>query len=263
MTHKNKNILRFCLFLIIFISFSNGYSQDKNRDIYEIKIYHIDNKQQEDQVDSFLKNAYIPAIHRAGVKKVGVFKPLEEDSLFGKRIYVLTPYESIEQFIKAPKILEKDKNYIIVGKDYMDASHDNPPYERIETIVLHAFKGMPHFRETNLTNAPEERIYELRSYESSTEKLFKNKVDMFNKGEMNIFTDLKFNPVFFGEVLAGHNMPNLMYMTAFKDKASREAHWKAFTENPDWEKMKSLKKYQKNVSRSNIYLLHPTPYSEI
>jgi len=110
---------------------------------------------------------------------------------------------------------------------------------------------------------PEERIYELRSYESSTEKLFKNKVDMFNKGEMNIFTDLKFNPVFFGEVLAGQNMPNLMYMTAFKDKASREAHWKGFTEHPDWEKMKSMKKYQNNVSRSNIYFLHPTPYSEI
>jgi hypothetical protein len=122
---------------------------------------------------------------------------------------------------------------------------------------------MPHFRETNLTNATEERIYELRSYESSTEKLFKSKVDMFNKGEINIFTDLKFNPVFFGEVLVGHNMPNLMYMTAFKDKASREAHWKAFTEHPDWEKMKSIKRYQNNVSRNTSYFLHPTPYSEI
>lgn len=263
MNYTNTKFPSLYLVLIIFISISSGYSQNIKRDIYEIKIYHVSNKQQEERVDSFLKTAYIPAIHQEGIKKVGIFKPIKEDSLFGKRIYVLTPYESIEQFIKTPKALEKDKNHLIAGKDYMNASHDNPPYERIETILLQAFEGMPHFRETNLTNGPEEKIFELRSYESSTEKLFKNKVEMFNKGEINIFTDLKFNPIFFGEVLAGHNMPNLMYMTAFKDKTSREAHWKAFNEHPDWEKMKSMKKYQKNVSHINIYLLHAAPYSEI
>lgn len=262
MNFMNKYFLSFCLLLSFFI-FSGGYTQAQNRDVYELKIYHLDNQQQEDQVDSFLKTAYIPALHQVGVKKIGVFKPLEGDSLFGKRIYVLTPYQSADQLLKTPRALEKDKNYLSVGKAYVNAAHDNPPYERLETIVMQAFEGMPQFRETKLTNAPEERIYELRSYEGATEKLFFNKVDMFNDGEIDIFTKLEFNPVFFAEVVAGSHMPNLMYMTAFKDKASRDAHWKSFGTDPDWEKMKSNKKYLNNVSHSDIYFLQPTPYSEI
>lgn len=263
MNFTNKHFMSFCLLLILFVSFSGGYAQAQEREIYELKIYHLDNQQQEDQVDDFLKTAYIPALHQAGVKKVGVFKPTEGDSLFGKRIYVLTPYQSMEQFIKTPKALEKDKNYLSVGKAYMNAAHDNPPYERIETILMQAFEGMPQLRETDLTGAPEERVYELRSYEGATEKLFHNKVDMFNKGEIDIFKKLEFNPIFFGEVVAGPHMPNLMYMTAFKDQASRDAHWETFRADSDWEKMKSMEKYQNNVSHSNIYFLHPTPYSEI
>lgn len=260
---KKKYIPEIFLLCLILFSGSNVFAQGPERDIYELKIYHLQNQQQEDQVDAFLKDAYIPALHEAGVKKVGVFKPTEGDSLFGKRIYVFTPYQSAEQFFQTPKALEKDQQYLSVGKAYMNAAHDNPPYERIETIVMQAFEGMPAFRETSLTNAPGERIYELRSYEGATEKLFRNKVEMFNKGEIEIFENLDFNPVFFSEVVAGPNMPNLMYMTAFEDMDSREAHWKAFGADPAWIKMKSMEEYQNNVSHADILLLHPTPYSEI
>ena len=49
----------------------------KGRDIYQIKIYSIENEQQEHRMDKFLKDAYIPAMHRAGISNVGVFKPVE------------------------------------------------------------------------------------------------------------------------------------------------------------------------------------------
>lgn len=253
------------IFLLCFFLFSVSdlSAQAKKRDIYELKVYHLSNQQQEEQLDSFLKDAYIPALHKAGVKKVGVYKPMEGDSLFGKRVYVLTPYQSAEQLIQTPKALEKDKKYLSVGKAYMNATHDNPPYERIETIVMQAFEGMPQFRETDLTNAPEKRIYELRSYESATESLFHNKVDMFNKGEVDIFKNIGANPVFFGEVVAGANMPNLMYMTAYEDMGSREAKWKAFGDDPEWKRMESMEKYQNNVSHIDVLLLNGASYSEL
>ena len=58
-------------------------------------------------------------------------------------------------------------------------------------------------------------------------------------------------------------MPNLVYMTTFENLESRNAHWDAFRNDPDWEEMSSLEKYQNTVSHADIYLLHPTAYSDI
>ena len=75
------------------------------------------------------------------------------------------------------------------------------------------------------TTPPAERIYELRSYQGATEKYYRRKVEMFNEGgEVNIFKRLEFNPVFFGEVISGPAMPNLMYMTSFANEASQKEH---------------------------------------
>ena len=86
---------------------------------------------------------------------------------------------------------------------------------------------------------------------------------MFNKGETDIFHRLGFNPLFFGEVVAGSRMPNLMYMIAFENMDSRKAHWQAFRTDEEWEKMKVIDKYQNNVSHIDSILLSPTPYSTL
>lgn len=193
----------------------------------------------------------------------GVLKPLEEDTLHGKRIFVLTPFSSLEHFGEIKEVLEKDQSYLEDGEVYLQAAHDNPPFERMETILLNSFDGMPRFSLSDLTNSAE-RIYELRSYEAATENLLTNKVKMFNEGEIGIFERLKFNPVFFGEVLAGSHMPNLMYMTGFVNKEeSRDAHWKSFGDDPAWAEMSVLEEYQNNVSHIDITMLKPTPYSKL
>jgi hypothetical protein len=115
----------------------------------------------------------------------------------------------------------------------------------------------------SLTNPRTERIYELRSYESPTEKIYKNKVQMFNEGdEVGLFRRLGFNAVFYAEVISGRRMPNLMYMTTFADQASHDAHWKSFGEDPYWKKLSAMPEYQHNVSKINIYLYRPTDYSD-
>ena len=74
----------------------------------------------------------------------------------------------------------------------------------------------------------EDRIYELRSYQSATEKLYQRKVAMFNEGEAEIFIRLGFQPVFFGEVLSGGDMPRLVYMTTHASSEAQEQNWNAF-----------------------------------
>lgn len=252
-----------CFLFFCLITASATSAAPPEREYYELRIYHLDNEQQEERVDNFLKNAYLPALHRAGIDKVGVFKPVDESDTAGRKIYVYIPYQSPTQYMQLPQTLDQDSEYTSAGTDYLDATHDNPPYSRMETILLLAFEGMPQFQQTKLTNPAEERIYELRSYEGATEKLFRNKVQMFNEGEVDIFNRLGFNPVFFAEVRAGCNMPNLMYMTAHADMAAREKNWQAFGEDPQWKEMAAMEEYQNNVSHIDIILLHPTDYSGI
>lgn len=247
-----------CFFFVLELS-----AQNTKRDYYELRIYHLESKSQEGQIDNYLQNALLPALHRNGIEKVGVFKPIATQPDAGKKIYVWIPYKSLKQYVGLQSKLDKDAAYLVAGKDYINAPHNNPPYKRIETAFLQAFSGMARFMESKVEGPKKDRIYELRSYEAATERLYRQKVKMFNEGEIDIFFKLDFNPVFFAETLAGAQMPNLMYMTTFTNMESRDAHWKAFGTDPDWERMKVMEEYQNTVSKNDTRLLYPTEYSDI
>lgn len=253
------------LFTLLSLSIITSFAAAPKREYYEIKIYTVKNKDQESRVENYLKDAYVPALHRMGVKTVGVFKPLASDTAaYGKLIYVLTPIKSLDQLLKLPEQLNKDAAYLAAGKDYIDAEYKNAPYVRFESIVLQAFEDAPILTASKLTNPKSERIYELRSYESHTEKIHQNKVKMFNAGgEIPLFARLNFNSIFYGAVISGSHMPNLMYMTTFSDKASRDEHWKAFFDSPEWLKLKADPQYMNNVSKNTIFFLSPTEYSDL
>ena len=123
---------------------------------------------------------------------------------------------------------------------------------------------MPQFAIPQLSSDPSQRVYEFRSYEGATEQLYERKVEMFNDaGEVALFQELEFNPVFFGEVLSSAHMPHLIYLTTYSDTTSQMEHWDAFRQHPDWLEMKELDRYQNTVSRITKYLMYPTGYSDI
>ncbi len=231
---------------------------------YEIRIYRLADAADETRMDAYLQKALVPALHRMGIKKVGVFKPIKEDTIYNKRIYVLIPYQSLKDVEKTRGALVKDALYLADGSDYINSSHTDPPYIRMEAIILKSFKFMPSPAVPDLKSPRQERLYELRSYEGATEKLYQSKVHMFNEGgEIALFKRLNFNAVFYGEVLSGSSMPNLMYMTSFENKADRDAHWKSFGASPEWKAIVDLPQYKNTVSRNTQFLLNPTSYSDL
>lgn len=230
------------------------------REFYQIKIYHLKDDSQKTRLETYLKQAYLPALHRAGIGKVGVFVPATEvDSL----LYVLIPFKSADQFLNLSETLAKDKAYATAGEDYLNAAFDNPAYKNFESIFMESFAGMPSLVVPKLKSDASEKIYELRRYEAATEKLHENKISQFNNGELDIFSRLGFNTVFCGQVKAGAKLPSMMYMTSFENKAERDAHWKAFSADPGWKALNSKPEYAHNFLRADIYLLHPATYSEI
>jgi len=258
-----KNLFPRFLLIALFAIGITFSSYSANRDYYQIQVFRLKGKAQMEKVDNFLKNAYLPALHRAGIEKVGVFKPIVTDTTSGKRIYIWIPFKSLDHFAKIQEKLATDQVYKTAGTDFLKAPFDQAPFMRKESILLKAFPDAPHFVIPTFSTPRSERIYELRSYESPTEYIFSQKVKMFNEGgEIKLFKKLEFNVVFNAEVISGSTMPNLMYMSTFSDMASHDAHWKTFGSHPDWKILSGIAEYKNAVSKSVIRLLYPTDYSD-
>ena len=256
-------IFRYCFFLCL-LSFAGVNSFAQGPEYYQLKVYHLASGEQQQVVENFLQNAFVPAVHKTGIQKVGVFIPVDNDTSSDRRIFVFIPFKSSSDVFKLNDQLEKDKAYQSAGKEYLDAPFNNMPYKRIETIVLEAFPEAPKFQSPGLKSPMSQRIYELRSYESATEKLHVNKVQMFNQGgEVRIFRRLGFNAVFYAKVVSGGHMPNLMYMTTFEDMPSNLEHWKSFSADTTWKQLSALPEYKNNVSRQEKVFLHPAAYSDL
>lgn len=230
---------------------------------YELRIYRLKDPGKNAVTDKYLKDAFIPAMHRAGIANVGVFKPVEKDTAFGKMVYVFIPYKNIDDYARVVTTLENDPVYLQAGKDFLDAPYNDPPFTSYESILMKAFAFMPEFRVPSYTNPRNERIYELRSYASWTEAKATKKIHMFNEGgEMAIFEKIGSNAVFYGQVLLGSQKPRLMYMTTYSDMQSQKEHWSAFSNHPDWQSLRVKEEYANTVIRPNAYLLFPTDYSD-
>lgn len=259
-TRYFRRLFAVLFFLAFFYSFSGVAA---SRDYYQIQVFRLNGKAQEARVDNFLKTVYLPALHRAGIAKIGVFKPIESDTTSGKRIFVWIPFKSLEHFMKIQDELASDAAYQQNGAEFLAAPYNDAPFLRKESILLRAFPDAPHFSVPEFKTAPGQRIYELRSYEGPTENLFRQKVKMFNQGgETKIFKSLDFNAVFYAEVISGSTMPNLMYLTTFADMTTHDARWDAFHTNPDWKALSAMPEYQHTVSKAVKHLLHPTDYSD-
>lgn len=256
---KTIETLLFC-FALIAISVT---STAQKREFYQIKTYNLQSQEQLTVTENFLKDAYLPALKKIGIKTVGVFKPrtFAADSI--KKIVVVIPFGSNKQFLQLDDKLAKDQDYLKVGAPYLNAAYNQAPYVRIESVLLQAFTDHPLMTLPNLDSPRESRVYELRSYESATEAIYRRKVDMFNAGgEIKLFQRLQFNAVFYGEVLSGGKMPNLMYLTTFANQESRDNHWKAFVDSPEWKSLLQMEKYKNTISLMDILFLYPTDYSD-
>ena len=264
---KATKLLFLVIIALTFTSFTIVTADSKivaqSREFYQLKTYILNSEKQVQTTDKYLKEAYLPALKKLGIKNIGVFKPRPNAADTLKKIIVLIPFKSLSQFLALEEKLAKDKTYLAAGADYLNATYKQAPYARIESVLLKAFADHPILTSPVLNSPRANRVYELRSYESATEAIYSNKVDMFNAGgEVKLFERLAFNPVFYGEVISGAKMPNLMYMTTFADQASRDAHWKAFVDSPEWKGLIAMEKYKNNISHIDITFLYPTDYSD-
>jgi len=257
-----KQLRYFCGIIILSTFFKFGYAQ---KEIFEMKVYKMKTAEQMQATDNYLENAYLPVLHRMGIKNIGVFKPISNDTALLKQIIVIVPYISLDVWKRTKSNIETDPTYPNYAKAFNDADTAHLPYTRIESTIMEAFPDQTNIIPTTLKSNPE-ALYELRSYESPTEELHRVKVDMFNAGgEIILFKRLDFQAVFYANVLSGSRMPNLVYMVVFENMASHDQHWKEFGASKEWKTISVDPKYRNNISVSHIdsIIMHRTAYSDL
>lgn len=224
----------------------------------EIRKYTLNSTAKQAILDAYLRDAAIPALNRLGIRNVGVFMPSEATE--PPVVYVVLRHASLDQLAKSTELLA-DAALAQKGAEYLDAPATDAVYERVESWLTKGIEGMPAMTPP----AKGCQVYQLRIYESHSEKAAKKKVEMFNLGELAIFKRCGLNPVFFGETIIGPLMPNLTYMVAFSDVAAKEQAWGTFRVDPDWVKLKSTPGFEDKaiVSRITNIVLVPAPYSQI
>lgn len=234
-------------------------SKPADRDFYELRFYQLTGGPKVKLIHQYFREAAIPALNRIGIKPVGVFNMLVGP--ISPSIYVLLRHRSLESVVTMEERLRSDAEYMKRGADFLNAPASDPAYVRYESSLMQAFSSHPQ-----ITPPPKgKRIFELRTYESSSKKYNLNKVEMFNSGEVGIFVRSGFHPVFFGEKLIGQRMPNLTYMLSIGSMEERNKAWKAFGADPKWKELISSPKFSGGPNVVNItnYFLSPAPYSQI
>ena len=211
-------------------------------------------------LDDYLRKAFLPSLKHYGIGPVGVFVEKGSEDLM--KVYVLIVYSSADQVTTLATRLAADDEHRKAAGDYLAASAIDPVYTRIESSLMVAIEGMARLEKPD-TAKP--RLLNLRIYESHNERAARKKIEMFNKGELDISRRVGLTPVFFGETILGPAMHNLTYMLVFPDEAGRAAAWSHFKDDPEWKKLRAIPEYadKEIVSRITNKILIPTSYSEV
>lgn len=233
------------------------------REYYLIRRYQLQAGPQTKLVESYFGDALIPALTRMGMGPIGAFK-LDygpETPAF----YLLIPGRSVEALATIKLQLVKDAEFMKAADPFWNAPATAPSFLRMESTLLAAFEGWPRLTAPAATATKSKRIFQLRTYESPSDAAHVRKVEMFHKGEFEIFEKAGCHPVFFSDALIGSRLPQLTYMLSFANLAELEKGWTAFASDPDWKKLSSSPRYSYEAIVSNIsnLILSPLEASQI
>jgi len=248
-----------------------------DREYYELRCYHLKagTRLKADAnpalLDTYLEKALLPALVQRGIKHVGAFTEIEinKDTTTstpktGSPLWLLIPHATLDSFVQVSAELNADPAMQEAGRAYLETKKSEPAFERFDTWLLLAFKSMPKMELPAFSrNKTPTRVFEMRDYESHSEGRALNKMAMFDEGETQLMRDLGMSPVFFGQALAGPNLPHLRYFTSGPDLATHLASWKKFGPDPRWTKLKDDPRYADNTSLNTALFLVPKAYSQI
>ena len=242
--------------ILLFFALSSSIILYAQNEVYEIRTYELFQYSNLKDFNTYFKDHFIPTLNQQGINNIGVFQEVSKD--LPRKIYVFIPYNNMVTYEKARSLMAS--NWRIQKASAQLSPANKPIFNRYETSLYMAFDGMPKMVKPDDKN----RFFELRTYESYSEDAYRRKVKMFNEGELELFNQLDFGSVFFGDKIAGGRMPCLTYMLAFENMEERNENWAKFIDHSTWIKLKSDPAYKESCCSSiTRAFLTSLPYSQL
>jgi hypothetical protein len=240
---------------------ASAADSSSSQEYYEIRIYRCQTAEDQDVVINFIEDALLPALNRQKIDRVGIFTPTGEKA--DNSVFVLIPYRTLDALGGLNAALAVDVAYHKDAAEYFASDKKEAPYSRIESRLMKAFAGIPVLEQPAYSKEKKSRLFELRTYESHNAHMAQLKVEMFNKGEIDIMREVGLGPVFFGETLISNDVPNLTYMLSAENEEAHKTHWKGFGPHPEWQKLRKMDRYKGTVSKIISTMLAPTEGSQL
>lgn len=224
------------------------------KEIYEWRVYTLNNDGQ--ALDSFYQETLIPAYQRQHIL-VAAFKPYKPEEK--EMRYCLFIYPDMATYHQVKRAIWQDPIFVKAAQPFYEATAPSPLYINFETYLCEAFDKIPVHRKAD----PCRSLFEIRLYWSPNEEANQRKVRMFNRDEIDIFDKVGIHSICYGEILAGPRMPALLYLTWYKDEASRAEAWHKFGQHPDWLRIRDMEEYANTATNNQSIFLTPMPYSQL
>jgi len=233
---------------------SKSEAQVNDGQIQEWRIYNFQMGGNAAQLDRLMTDILLPLYRDMGVE-VGCFREYHQNSPVV--YYYLFVYPSYDAYLKANDILLKNDAFVEAMKK--DAAANRQMFFRYDSYLCRPFEAWK-----KVTPVAGKTIFEWRKYDSANIEAGTRKVQMFNQGEITVFLECGINPFSFGQIIAGKDMPGLIYVTHYKDMEDRDASWAKFGNHPEWQRMRSAPEWANTTIPNNrVVFLTPLPYSPL
>jgi hypothetical protein len=226
---------------------------------FEFFYIHMQNGSQTQRMTKWLEKGLWPICQKHGFGPIGFFNVDVGPNL--PSALVIFSYPSMVEMEGQWGKLNSDPDYAAV---VADIEKDEPAFYRTEAMLLRATPFCPPLAATPL-DSPGHKLYELRIYESPTNRQLVYLHDRFGGGEIDIFHKSGIHPILYADTIFGPNLPNMAYMIPFESADHREKAWAAFRDNPDWIKVReeSIKHGGEIVRNITNMFLSPMGFSMI
>ena len=233
---------------------SKSEAQVNDGQIQEWRIYDFKMGGSAARLDKLMTDILLPLYKNMGVD-VGCFKEMNQNQ--PATYYYLFVYPSIDSYMKANDILLQNSAFVEAMKE--DAAANRQMFFRYDSYLCRPFEAWK-----KITPMAGKTIFEWRKYESANIEAGTRKVQMFNQGEIATFVENGVNPFCFGQIIAGKDLPGLIYVTQFNDMTDRDASWSKFSSSPAWQSMRADPLWANaTIPNNRIVFLTPLPYSPI
>jgi hypothetical protein len=227
---------------------------------YVLHHYRLQLGPQGSRLSDYLSKAYLPAVARAQGGPSLVLEAQVSEHL--PLVTVIDAFASVEQMWSLRAKLRADKAF----QDATDLWQAGPerPFESVTTELLEASDFAPELAPVN-PPPKSPRVFEMRIYQTHTQKELRGLVERFAEAEVKILTRAGSQPVMFGSTVFGNDAPNLTWMLAFDDMGAREKFSAAFNADPEWAALRkqSLERNGQVPIYRRLSLYRSAAYSKI